>query len=85
MMSDFNLSSQAARRETRAAGAPQRKNTVMNISFQDPRHLAGGQGVAVLNFCLAQLRLGWEVVWISPCIGAERPGDFREGSSRNGA
>ncbi|MDO8535892.1 MAG: glycosyltransferase [Candidatus Omnitrophota bacterium] len=49
---------------------------MINVSFQDPDHLAGGQGWAVLNLCKAQIEQGFDVVWISPCIRDEQPGEF---------
>jgi len=49
---------------------------MVNVSFQDPDHLAGGQGWAVLNLCKAQIKQGFEVVWISPCVRGEQPGEY---------
>lgn len=52
------------------------RKTIVHVSYQDPDHLAGGQGVAVLNLCKAQIRLGYETVWISPCVRDEVPGEY---------
>ena len=51
-------------------------NRVIHVSYQDPAHLYGGQGVTVLNFCMTQVAMGFETVWISPCIKDEEPGEF---------
>jgi len=60
-----------------AAGEAQReRKTIVHVSYQDPDHLAGGQGVAVLNLCRAQAKLGYETVWISPCVRDEVPGEY---------
>ena len=50
---------------------------IIHVSYQDPYHLMGGQGVAVLNLCLAQINLGYKVIWISPCAQGEKPGRYR--------
>jgi glycosyltransferase involved in cell wall biosynthesis/phosphohistidine swiveling domain-containing protein/sulfatase maturation enzyme AslB (radical SAM superfamily) len=52
------------------------KKTIVHVSFQDPSHLAGGQGVAVLNLCSAQVLLDCSVIWISPCVRDETPGEY---------
>ena len=51
------------------------KTTIVHVSCQDPEHLAGGQGVAVLNIAQAQAAMGYQTVWISPCIRDEKPGE----------
>ena len=49
---------------------------VVHVSYQDPQHLAGGQGVAVWNLIKTQIQKGYETVWISPVIRDEEEGTF---------
>ena len=48
---------------------------IVHVSYQDPEHLAGGQGWAVYNLCKAQVKRGSLVYWLSPCIKQESPGE----------
>lgn len=52
------------------------RKPIIHVSAQDPEHLSGGQGVAILALCLAQAKLGYPTWWISPCIGCEAPRQY---------
>ncbi|MFH1790642.1 MAG: glycosyltransferase, partial [Candidatus Omnitrophota bacterium] len=49
---------------------------IVHVSYQDPAHLAGGQGVAVFNIARSQVAMGYDVVWVSPCVRDEIPGEY---------
>ncbi|MCE5188523.1 MAG: glycosyltransferase [Eubacteriales bacterium] len=49
---------------------------IVHVSYQDPEHLAGGQGWAVYNLSKEQAKRGALVYWLSPCIKQENPGEF---------
>ena len=55
---------------------------IVHVSYQDPWHLAGGQGVAVETLTQAQATLGYEVHWLSPCVRDEVPGHYAVARSR---
>jgi|TARA_Y100000310_G_scaffold72523_1_gene68577 glycosyltransferase involved in cell wall biosynthesis len=47
-------------------------NKVVNVSFQDPNHMTGGQGVSTLNRSRTLLDRGYEVDWVSLRIKGEQ-------------
>jgi glycosyltransferase involved in cell wall biosynthesis len=49
---------------------------VIHVSYQDPDHIAGGQGVSVFNIADAQIKAGLRPIWLSPCVEDELEGEY---------